>query len=228
MAQDMMAEVVIPNLDPNQDSTTHRWYFHTDLVSIDRTTEDTNIQNFYNAVASGATASVSGYYSKAIDRTSGATETRWYDITGHLSGTPHGPPTAITFWQFGATGTDAHTAQLAFVADYHADLTGVSEFSGSTRPRSRRRGRHFHGPIASTAYSPVTTSPFDVKLSSAAQTDIPKAYAAFLSAVASGDEWCVWSRKDAALYPVIGGWVDDTFHTQRRRQDPAGVRQLWP
>lgn len=229
MATDLMAEVVIPVLDPDTDPPTNRWYFHSSAVGgVSMAAEQTNIVNFYNSVPAGATNSVSAYMSKAIDRTAGATQTRWYDIGAHLSGSPHGPPIHIDFWQFGPVGTDAHTAQLAIVADYHGDLTGVAEFAVGSRPRARHRGRHYLGPLSSSGYVPANAAPWDAKLTSVAQIDIPLSYAHFLSSVAAGDEWCVWSRKDAALYPVVGGWVDRTIHIQRRRQDPAGVKLTWP
>jgi len=37
----------------------------------------------------------------------------------------------------------------------------------------------------------------------------------------------VWSRTDEAVYPIVGGYVDYAFDTQRRRGQAPVARQSW-
>lgn len=150
-----------------------------------------------------------------------------YDISAHLNGSPHGAPFAMGSMtgtiDIGGVGLPA---QCAAVVDYHADLTGISEFGPGTRPRARRRGRHYHGPIqtADLAHAPTSNS---AVWGTTLLTDLASGYSALKAAVGVGLEWDVWSRKDAAVYPVVGGWIDHTVRTQRRRVEPTGLRSFW-
>lgn len=150
-----------------------------------------------------------------------------YDISAHLAGTPHGAPFDMGFMIGSiALGGVGLPAQCAAVVDYHADLTGISEFGPGTRPRARRRGRHYHGPFQTADLAHAATSNSAVWGSSLLAA-LVSGYHGVKAAVGVGLEWDVWSRKDAAVYPVIGGWVDHTVRTHRSRVEPTGLRDFW-
>lgn len=150
-----------------------------------------------------------------------------YDISAHLNGSPHGAPFDMgnTSSPLGVDGSSL-PGQIALVVDYHADLTGISEFGPSSRPRARRRGRHYHGPMPISALDEDSTT--NIPFWKAAQVAaFVGAYHTLLAGVPAGIEWDVWSRKDAAVYPIIGGWVDTTPHRARHREEPTNVKVFW-
>lgn len=229
MATDVLAEVVFASNDPLVDGSSNSWVFHQGVGDINLALLDPIIENFYNHVPTAGVNRISDYFSSAIDASTGVTQTKYYDIGGHLSGDRHGPPLATTFWTLASSGSAALPAQLALVADYHADLTGTVEFGpGKTRPRSRKRGRHFHGPLSSNAVANGAGGVHHATISTTCQLDFQKAYKDFLAAVPSAIVWGVWSRKDAMIYPVIGGWVAGTVYSQRARVDAIGNKLTWP
>lgn len=223
MATDVLLEVKLPSATPFTDDTTDRWAFHAGAGDVDVAGVETAIEAFYNTT-------LATYLSPALSRATGAVSSSYYDIAAHLSGTPHGAPINVDYWTLGSSGGDALPSQLAAVIDFHADLSALSEFSGATRPRARHRGRHYFGPLMSSAITNGNSGAgYQAKLYGGLTSALQTAYANFLTAVGLlvGTEWCVWSRKDAALHPIVGGWVDETPHVQRRVQDPAGIKHTW-
>lgn len=177
------------------------------------------IDDFYN-VGNGANEPIAGYLGEQIDR--GATHLMaFYEIT---SG-PLGAPVFEVPWLGPgnpAVGTNYPT-EVAAVASFHATLVGQSEEVGATRPRARRRGRIYLGPLTTgsvqdaTAASPV--------LSTALRDAMAFAMAELRDTSLS--TWSVWSRADEILRPVVGGWTDNAFDTQRRRGTAATNRAVW-
>lgn len=43
----------------------------------------------------------------------------------------------------------------------------------------------------------------------------------------SNPKWCVWSRENGVMQPVIGGWCDDAYDIQRRRGEKAKSRSTF-
>lgn len=229
MATDLLAEVVFASDDDAVDGSTDRWCFHSGAGSILTSAIDTLLQNFYNHVPTGGVNRISDYFSSAIKSTSGATQTRYYDIGGHLDGSRHGPPISTTFWTLASQGSAALPAQLAIVSDLHADLSGTVEFGpGGTRPRARKRGRHYFGPLSSNAVSNGAGGVHHATVAITCQNDIQKAYKDVLANVPVGVVWGVWSRKDAAIYPIVAGWTAGTVYSQRRLVDAIGNKLSWP
>lgn len=222
MATDVLLEVKLKNRAPGQDDTTDAWVFHQGAGDVDIAGVQTQIVTFYNTIAPVV-------YGPQIDPTSGHATSSYYDIAAHLNGSPHGSPINVDFWTLsGLTAGSSAPAQLAIVADFHADLTGVVEFGPGTRPRSRLRGRHYLGPLKVTAMDYLTTAPYQALVDGTTISTIVGAYEAFLAAVPAGTEWGVWSRKNASIAPVIGGWIDSVPASQRRVQDREGVKVFWP
>lgn len=208
-----------PSLAGDVDEQENTWVFNHGIGDVDpalitpllNTFYVTNLGNFFGRELSGSAA---GTYS-------------YYDITAFLNGSPHGAPFHMdSAGPLNPSSDDALPGQIAIVADFHADLSGISEFGPHTRPRARRRGRHYHGPVKLTSlqWDATTRIPF---FSGAFVGELQSAYSALLAGVPTGYEWCVWSRKDAAVYPIVGGWVDTTPHRARHREEPTNVKAFW-
>lgn len=128
-----------------------------------------------------------------------------------------GPPTSLT-----STGVPT---EVAAVLSFHGDLSGVLEESGSTRPRARRRGRVYIGPLNSAG--PTGSTP-PYLLGAGIQSVMRQAAVSMYDeADAAGWTWSVWSRANAELYPVVAGWTDDAPDTQRRRGPKATTRTVF-
>jgi hypothetical protein len=93
-----------------------------------------------------------------------------------------------------------------------------------TRPASRHRGRIYLGPVNELAFS--TDGNGRVKVSTPL-IDTLKAAASTLNGALSATAWSVWSRANAAMYSVVGGWVDTTPDTIRRRGPKPAGKAFW-
>lgn len=140
---------------------------------------------------------------------------------------PMGSPIATTSWlgPVTAAATSGNPAECAAVLSYTADLTGVLEESGATRPRARRRGRLYIGPLINAAIQ-TTTPPYMLE-TDFLQTLRQAATAMYAAADGQNWRWSVWSRKDQLLRGVVGGWTDNAPDTQRRRGPDATTRVAW-
>jgi hypothetical protein len=192
------------------------------LTAGDWTTMFDLVDDFYN-VTQASGASVGQHISNQIDR--GAT----HELQGYvITAPPIGSPAATINWlgpvtNGGATGLPT---EVAGVLSFHADLTGIAEEAGATRPRARRRGRVYIGPLIAGAVDNVTP-PYFLKESTFLATLRQAAVALETASGAAGLPWSVWSRSDATLRPVVGGWTDNAPDTQRRRGAAASTRVTW-
>jgi hypothetical protein len=173
------------------------------------------LETFYN----GANISndLATYMSAEIDRGADRAKVQLYSLDGHLSGTPHGSPV------FSSTFTlDASDASASYPAEVSAVLTLRGQGwdtalveSGATRPRQRRTGRVYIGPLK---INTGTIASGVVRLTDTFRADLEDAGASMgVNAITNDWEWSVWSRKDALFYPVVLVQTDDAFDTQRRR-----------
>lgn len=179
------------------------------------------VSGFYrNTQVSGA--SLGSRLSNYINR--GAThELQAYRIVAGALGSPLqtedwlGPTTAA--------GADGLPAECAAVLSFHANLTGVLEESGATRPRARRRGRLFIGPLGTTALT-LSTAPYYLN-STFLSIMREAAVELYDAATAVSTPWAVWSRTDATVRPIVAGWTDNAPDTMRSRGPKANVRTAW-
>lgn len=195
--------------------------FEYDLTGIGASALNTALVAFYNANHVGPGA-LNSYLSEALSTSSNANTISYYDLTGHLSGTPHGSPVAVTQWTLGATGTGTPGPNevcmcLTAQADYGTDV----EFGPGTRPRARDRSRVYIGPLEITLVTAEDTTTHAITVGTSPQQSLAASGAALLAANVG---WSVWSRRDAALKPVVSGWVDNAFDIQRRRGIKASAR----
>ncbi len=142
------------------------------------------------------------------------------DLTGR---TPTGPPILHTTPFTGGASTTTLPLECAICLSYHGDMTGLSEEVGLTRPAARHRGRIYLGPWGVSALNSGAGGP---SVASAILGQIVAAGAALKARRFPLDSggWCVWSKANANLYQVVGGFVDDEFDTRRSRQRRALAR----
>lgn len=168
---------------------------------------------FYTAVGTGGSAAIQSWLGNSIQTTSGH-EIVYYDITGHLDGSPHGAPIATAPLSITSTGATCLPDELAACVSFHGDYGTDVEFSGVTRPRARHRGRVYIGPLSTSAI---------VNASGTHAVNVTNQLCVDFAAAAGdlmGDPtytWSVWSRARATLDVVVAGWVDNAFDVQRRR-----------
>lgn len=162
----------------------------------------------------GATVNdrVGSYISEWIDRAATHSIAAYQIVAGSI-----GSPRMEIDW-LGPVTSGSSTSmptELAGCLSFHGDLTGLVEESGATRPKARRRGRLFIGPLNGLA---IDEHLADARLASLftlalrANANVMGDHLETLSA-----SWAVWSRANATLYPVVGGWTDNAPDIQRRR-----------
>lgn len=183
-----------------------------------------DLEDFYNLNFPATGNPIAFYIGGQMSRATNAAEVNYYDLTGHLNGSPHGSPVETRNFTLGAQGGGSNLPEeLAAVLSIHGDLTDVPERLGDTRPAARRRGRIFIGPLKTIAFG--TAAGLErVRILQAVMDSMVQAADHLQNQQPS---WSVWSRAAAALYEVTGGFVDDAPDTQRRRGQIAGTRTLW-
>jgi hypothetical protein len=224
MAGALLCEVTLPHVDGiTRDEVVNTFPFITTAdppSTLNMTDAADAIEAFYNTIPSGLNA-VAGWLNASRSRASNACSIRYYDIIGHLDGSPHGSPLATSLFTLGAqaSGGGALPAEVACVLTSQAAYGSDVEFAPGARPRARDRGRLYLGPLTSAAvHLDSTTQRASVNTQLIASW---QAAGAALKALASSVGWSVWSRRNAILKLIIQGWVDDAFDTHRKRgEDP--------
>lgn len=192
----------------------------------------------YNA---GPVNAIGTYISGTRSRVSSACQIDYYNLTGHLDGSPHGSPIRTDLWTLtpAASGhsnlPDEVALKVTFLA---AGWESVPEISPNPTPppatlrlRGRYRGGVYLGPWIVEAMGTVTTT----NTPRPSATVVGYMATAFATFQDERPDWAVWSRADADLKPMaVGGdsgivWCDNAWDTQRRRGPAATSRTiLWP
>lgn len=170
-----------------------------------------DVDLFYNHVGTG-TFKVSKFIGQAVDRAA------THELAAYTIAVPMGSPRLTAPWLGpAAPATVDHNlpTEVAGVVSFYADLTGVLEESGATRPRARRRGRLYVGPLTTDAVIISDDNPLLNPSFTQIMRESIDAMAA--AALAHDFDFSVWSRADATLRTVIAGWTDNAPDTQRRR-----------
>lgn len=220
-----------------EDTINNTFYF--DSNSADSTADDaTSIKNrlvsFYNDIPAGDTKQISDILSSAIARTTNASKVLVYQKTGLITAPiVWGSPVATLSWTLGVSDTGASLpSEVSIVASFHGDLTDVPETQANPtpppaiiRPAARKRGRIYLGPLnADTGLESSSTG--DLELKGSIATMICRAMTD-LEADNGSIGWVVYSAADGANSPVVGGYVDNAYDTQRRRGVKSSSRTVW-
>lgn len=204
------------------------------------------VDDFYNTAASN-TVRVGSYMSDAINRAATHRMDGYRIVSGAL-----GSPIFSTAWLGPATmvpGADRLPNEVAACLSFHADLDGVVEeeagtssipsteeaidqgapttHPGHARPRARRRGRLYIGPLINNTILHTTPNP---RMSDGFLLAMREGGVRLIDGnddAGSGGSWGVWSRRDQQVHVITGGWTDDAIDTQRRRGVKAAARVLW-
>lgn len=116
--------------------------------------------------------------------------------------------------------------ECSAVISFHAEPV-------SGEPMARRRGRIFTPTLTE---SEIESSAGVVRLNSGCRLRLKGAAEALMNDLEATDSrWCVFSPKTESIVHdlnqsfnrVVGGWVDDSPDTQRRRGHEAGLRSTW-
>ena len=183
------------------------------------------IQVFLNAIG--------GFLSAGHDHTN--VQYAWYDLTGHLDGSPHGSPffttsgtiTAATVansvpngvavclsLRSAATATASAEGPAGAIPtpDAAQDMGAPATHPGNIRPKKRTEGRIFLGPLCATAQSVAAVTEPDPTFLGTCRTGIITLSASGLS---------VWSRRDVLLRPVTQCATSGRWSYQRLREPRA-------
>jgi hypothetical protein len=224
----MLASVHLPHVSGiPEDEVINSFVINNPAGAIDPPSVNGALHEFYNVdVAAGGPHNVANYIGEQISRAASACKVRWYDLTGHLDGSPHGSPVAETAITLGAVNPGALSlpSELCVVISTHGDLSNVLEEAGNTRPRARLRGRSYIGPLSSIAMDQDASSK-RVRVTLQCRATMAGAMARLMNA--AGFDLCVWSRLNASASTVVGGFVDDGFDVQRRRGEKSTLRSTF-
>jgi hypothetical protein len=131
------------------------------------------------------------------------------------------PVATFTFTTNALGGATALPQEVACAVSFHGEVNGLEVQQGATRPASRHRGRIFIGPLAANC---VTANAAGQQAGRVSPIFVGALHDTFESFLNDQPGWSVWSRVNSTVYPVIGGYIDDRFDSQRRRQEAATSR----
>lgn len=181
------------------------------------------IASFFNDTSiAEPTQVVRGYLGQQLSTVTNACEVRVYEIPA----TPGllGSPVAVRNWTLGAVGGlgDSLPAEVAMVLSYNAILTDIAETEANPtpppatiRPRARRRGRMYIGPLNSGAME--TTEPGPVRPLPLFATTLRESANDYLVSPSFNWGWRIFSREDWVARGVVAVSTDDAFDTIRGR-----------
>lgn len=202
-----------------EDACVNQWvFFHATDQPAPGDTLDLSgpLNTFYNAIG--------GNLANSLARTAGGILYKFFDITAHLDGSPHGSPIATDTGQLltaaiSPTDLPSEVALCMTLRGLGWDGAPVEAVDGSDagvepdRPRQRHSGRLYFGPLNDTVKAAGGQRP-----STATLTSIRDAYVTMKNSVAAaGYSPSVWSRKDAVTRRVVAVQTDNAYDIQRRR-----------
>lgn len=203
----------------------------SDPAGADITDACSAVAHFYDTDVGAMADTIGSRMSEVIDRGAGACSVTAYfsnDLTGV---TPFGSPIgAVTFTLPAAISSNQIPEEVAIVVSMNGDLTDVPVTAANPspppaiiRPQQRRRGRIFVGPLGLNA-GEETASRFQP--AAGFRTDLGLAVKATYNEIVANTPYvlAVWSKADAATYPIVAGYVDNAWDTQRRRGLDASTR----
>nr|CRY96799.1 hypothetical protein [uncultured prokaryote] len=209
------ANVILPHVSGvPRDVTVNTFHFDGDPGGGDTAQIASNLISFYNDVV--LTNRVAYFLSTIVSRATNGCRIEQYDMTDPEPRVP----IATTVFTLGAAGaTASFPSEVALCTSFYA-----APASGS--PQARRRGRIFLGPLGYIGGDTTTSVP-NRPVSATRATIVASTQQLQEDSVASSTPWCVYSRVDNVIRPIVGGWVDNEYDTQRRRQPGVTIRDAW-
>lgn len=189
------------------------------------------VADFYNGAGATWGEKICQYMSDSLSRVTNACTVKMYDLDGHLDGSNHGSPVAAGTFTLGAAlaGTPL-PSEVACVLRLEATgrATALSEVpdsgdpgSSPDRPKQRRTGRVFIGPLQVSAITEASNIARVSPNLIGNITDAALRLAAAIGALTGSSELGVWSRADQIVRDLESVAVDNAFDTQRRRGESA-------
>lgn len=124
-------------------------------------------------------------------------------------------PRDVGFFSFTPTSSEGLPQEVALCLSYAAaPASGI--------PAARRRGRVYLGPFAEASNTDARPGTALITVIAAAASELKAAADASVTW-----QWIVYSRADEAGYPVVSGWLDNAWDTQRRRGWSPTSRTTW-
>lgn len=193
------------------------------------------VLDFFNGASALSGWPIARFMSLELVRAANKVDLRVYDIAGgRLDGSPHGSPRNAMTGTLAAGGPfDNLPTEVACVCSLEAVgraeapvnvPAGVPGPEGDLRPRQRKSGRIYIGPLNTFASggSPAPVRPAANFIDTI--HDAADRLHDGLTATMAPAQWGVWSRKDAEVNDVVAVTVDNAFDTQRRRGPRATTR----
>lgn len=203
-----------------RDVSINTYHFNVTLTDPGEITDALNgtveaLLDFYNTPV-GAGNSVGNYISDYVDRAGDACRFEVYDATG-------GPLLANQSW-----GIDAALEQTSLPLEVALCNSVYTNQNNGVYPLASRRGRNYIGPLNTEAINYANDlPPYPDPGFEEALRDGSERLEATVDGL-GGINWCIWSRKlQLVTGNVSGGWIDNEFDTQRRRQVEATTRKTW-
>lgn len=246
MTMALMFRAVVPALDPNRDGFSNSFVFQSDTATVYTGLGPifTAIENFYNTMATGASAALNHYLGHVLDTGTNHATINAYDITTKLNGQPVGSPVATVTWTLSGVGnnsplpegvaacinssaiygTDVEfgpTAAIPTPPDLVADYGAATTHQGHTRPRARDRNRLYLGPLDSATLTQNATTKACIFTPGFITDCLAAAFALNATITSGSDSWNqrIWSRAAGTLKMVNEFFMDDRPDYQRRRSD---------
>lgn len=122
-------------------------------------------------------------------------------------------------------------AETALCLSYHASPSDAPAPAPHTNPRARIRGRVYLGPWHAGVATSGTGLELNYSRPSTTLVSTVKSSANNLLTASNASDtftWVQYSRAQRTVSAVTGGWVDDEWDTQRRRQHRATYRSVFP
>lgn len=204
--------VVTLNMDSGlpEDAAVNVWHL-LGTTSADPEAITDQFVTFYGALG--------GILANVVDRTEDACQIQLYDLTD-----PEPRPPVYTR-QFTISGSAAASSDLPAEV---AICTSIAQPPVPGFPAGRGRGRAYIGPLNTSVMGAGTGE--SQRVSSGTQDTIAGMTRALVEALAGttgAPQLAIFSRTNNTLYPVLRGWVDNAFDTQRRRGVEATTRVTW-
>lgn len=213
----MRAQVRIPHKDElEHDAVQNTFHF----TGVDDPEDQSTIIlgllfDFYSTASGTATKALKEWMSSELDFTKARLKT--YDLSDAE------PRVPVLDESLGISAPEG-TAQRALPGEVALCLSYAAAVESGV-PAARRKGRIYLGPLMVTTSTDVTGQA--VRPSSTFIADVKQYGLELASESPIGTKWSVYSQVDNFMRPIVSGFVDDAFDTQRRRGVDATSRNNW-